>query len=367
MKLSFLDPLYARPGPWAAVYLDTSRDIEDPEKAIELRWRHLRDALSGQGVDSATLSALHTAVGSDREVSGRHGKALFAAHGRLGLAEELPEPPAADSARFTSIPDVLPLVLQHAPDIPYVAVALSRAFAETDLEEDVVVHYQAGRWPMSRVAPEPRYNHIGAARDWPANAFAVAHELENLRRWTDAETIVLRCAAEDVWLRGVLVNHLPESTQQRVVTVPDSGRPVAGPGRALLEAELNDTLRATVNEHDRTLTHRYMAQRARHPDTSEGLSAALTALQRGQAHCLLLTRPVNLPESLWAGPEPTHVTLTEPDLHTFGVHTGRQEPAGAVVVRALVGTGAELITVPREELSLEDGVGVLLRYHDPYT
>ncbi|MBI0294150.1 hypothetical protein JBE04_06560 [Streptomyces sp. PRKS01-29] len=141
-------------------------------------------------MDNATLSALHTAVGSDREVSGQHGQALFAAHGRLGLAEELPEPPMADSARFTSIPDVLPLVLQHSPDIPHVAVALCRAFAETDREED---------------------------------------------------------------------------------------------------------------------------------------------------------------------------------LHAFGVHTGRQEPAGAVVVGALVGTGAELITVPREELPLEDGVGVLLRYHDPYT
>ncbi|MDW6057428.1 hypothetical protein SAZ11_04315 [Streptomyces sp. FXJ1.4098] len=47
MRLSFLEPLYKQPGPFASVYLDTSRDsaIEDPDAAIELRWRHLRDAL----------------------------------------------------------------------------------------------------------------------------------------------------------------------------------------------------------------------------------------------------------------------------------------------------------------------------------
>ncbi|MET7764034.1 hypothetical protein ABZS86_12945 [Streptomyces sp. NPDC005355] len=366
MKLSFLDPLYARPGPWASAYLDTSRDIEDPDKAIELRWRHLRESLSAQGADNATIAALHAAVGSDRDVSGRHGQALFAAHGRLALAEELPEPPAADSARVTSLPDVLPLVLQHAPDIPYVAVALSRVFAETDLQEDVAVHFQAGRWPMSRVAPEPSLSHVGAARDWPQNAFAVAHEVENLRQWSDAETIVVRSGEGDVWLRGVLVNHLPKSTQQRVVTVPDRGRPMAEAGRALLEAELSEILWGTVNERDRTLMHRYLAQRARHPDTSEGMAAVLTALQRGQAHALLLNRPVELPETLWTGPEPTHITLAEPDLHDLGVDFGQQEPAGAALVRALMGTGAELIVVPREELPLEGGVGALLRYHIPY-
>ncbi|MET7933153.1 hypothetical protein [Streptomyces sp. NPDC005322] len=363
MKLSFLDPLYTRPGPWASVYLDTSRDIGDPDKAIELRWRHLRKDLSDQGADNATIAALRTAVGSDRDVSGRHGQALFAAHGRLALAEELPEPPVADTARVATLPDVLPLVLQHAPDIPYVAVDLSRVFAETDLQEDVAVYYEAGRWPMSRVAPEPRLSHVGSARDWPRNAFAVAHEIENLRQWSGAETIVLRSGEGDEWLRGVLVNHLPKSTQQRVVTVPDRGRPIAEPGRALLEAELSETLWATVNERDRTLMHRYLAQRARHPDTTEGMPATLTTLQRGQVHALLLNHPVELPESLWTGPEPTHITLEEPDLHDLGVDFGQQEPAGAAMVRALVGTGAELIVVPREELPLEDGVGVLLRYH----
>ncbi|MEV6654659.1 hypothetical protein [Streptomyces sp. NPDC051219] len=146
---------------------------------------------------------------------------------------------------------MLPLVLQHAPEIPYMAVALSR------------------------VAPEPRLSHVGAAGDWPQNAFAVAHEVENPREWSDAETMVLRSGADDVWLRGARLNRLPTSTQQRVITVPDQGRPEAEDGRALLEAELSETLQGGMSERDKTLRDRHLAQRARHPDTTEGTAAAV--------------------------------------------------------------------------------------------
>jgi hypothetical protein len=34
VKFAFLDPLFGASGPWASVYLDTSRDTDDPECAI---------------------------------------------------------------------------------------------------------------------------------------------------------------------------------------------------------------------------------------------------------------------------------------------------------------------------------------------
>ena len=37
MELSFLRPLYARPGPWASVYLDASRDTADASSAHATR------------------------------------------------------------------------------------------------------------------------------------------------------------------------------------------------------------------------------------------------------------------------------------------------------------------------------------------
>jgi len=68
---------------------------------------------------------------------------------------------------------------------------------------------------------------------------------------------------------------------------------------------------------------------------------------------------------LWAGSEPTQIAVSAADLESFGVLGFQEEPPGAALIRALVGTGAELVVVEREELSLEDGVGVLLRYTDP--
>ncbi|BAU81762.1 hypothetical protein SLA_0808 [Streptomyces laurentii] len=55
MRLSFLEPLCNQPGPFASVYLDTSRDaaVEHPDAVMELRWRHLRDALMSEGAHTS--------------------------------------------------------------------------------------------------------------------------------------------------------------------------------------------------------------------------------------------------------------------------------------------------------------------------
>lgn len=50
-------------------------------------------------------------------------------------------------------------------------------------------------------------------------------------------------------------------------------------------------------------------------------------------------------------------------MSAFGLRFSWEEPAaGAALLRAAAGTRAELIVVPEEELPVEDGVAVLLRY-----
>ncbi|MFD5010782.1 hypothetical protein [Streptomyces chartreusis] len=70
---------------------------------------------------------------------------------------------------------------------------------------------------------------------------------------------------------------------------------------------------------------------------------------------------------LWAGSQPTQLALTEAELMSFGVRAPREERADEALVRAIVGTGAELVVVPEGELRLYEGVGALLRYTDPGT
>jgi hypothetical protein len=360
MRLSFLEPLYKQPGPFASVYLDTSRDrvVEDPDAAIELRWRHLRDALTSEGADQDSLTAAANAVGSDTDVPGSHGQAVFTAHGRLALLDELPDPPARDTAHFGTLPHTLPLIVQHCPEIPYLAAYVHYSGRHsTDAPGTVRIEAEIGVWPLTKVTPGHRLDEEIPVADWLNAAEVIGRDLEGHARRVAAEAVVV---AGDVWARGILVRRLPNPLRGRVVTVEGAGE--SRPGRALLEHRLDSLFSGRMAEHDRSLLAAFLAQRARDGASTEGLAAAVSALQRGQVKALFLNSPPESPLRLWAGPEPSQLALTEQELRSYGVQDVREERADAVLTRALVGTRAELVLVPEQQVRLHEGVGALLRY-----
>lgn len=253
MELTLLDPVYAGPGPYACSYPDTPRDVPDPEAAISLRRRHLREAPAGQRADGTTGA-------------GRHGQAIAASHGRLVLVEELPEPPGHDAARFAALPEVMPLAVQHAPAIPYVAAIVHRvAHPEAGEPEEVQVDFRAGRWPGSAVAPGRRHHRSGPAVESPYGAAEIAGELAELVHRLGAEVIVL---GGEAWARNVLANPLPEPLRERVVTLVGDGLAV-GEGGALLEQELGEVFRGRMSARDRARVEAFRARRARHAGSEE--------------------------------------------------------------------------------------------------
>ncbi|MFK0293493.1 hypothetical protein ACIQU6_23845 [Streptomyces sp. NPDC090442] len=365
MRLTFLEPLYEQPGPFASVYLDTSRDgaVADPEAALALRWRRLRDALVAEGADAASITAVAGTVGSDAEVPGTHGQALFTAHGTLVLHDELPAPPAQDTAHFGALPDAMPLIAQHAPEIPYLAAYVHYTGRHsTDADATVHVECEAGRWPMTRVTPGERLDERVPVADWPRVACRIGRRLAAQAQRLDAETLVL---AGDTWARGILAHRLPARLRDRVTTVEAGGAP--RPGRALLERPLDRLFSGCLAAHDRALVGAFLAERARGGAAVEGVSGTVAALQRGQVRALFLDDRRRSASSLrlWAGPDPAQLALTEGELRSYGVRAVRRERAEAALVRALVGTGAELVLVPARLLRLRGGAGALLRYADP--
>ncbi|MFJ9865844.1 hypothetical protein [Streptomyces sp. NPDC101165] len=360
MRLSFLEPLYKQTGPFASVYLDTSRDrlIEDPDAAIELRWRRLRAALTSEGADQDSLIAAAEAVGSDTNIPGAHGQAVFTAHGRLALLDELPDPPARDTAHFGTLPDTLPLVVQHSPQIPYVVVHVHYSGRHsTDAPGTVRIEAEIGLWPLTKVTPGHRVHEEIPVADWLNAAEVLGRELEGHARRIDAEAVVV---AGDMWARGILVRRLPPALRGRVCTLEGAGE--SRPGRALLEHRLESLFSGRMAEHDRSLLAAFLAQRARDGASAEGLAPAVSALQRGRVKALFLNHHPESPLRLWAGPEPGQLALTEQELRSYGLQDVREERADAVLTRALVGTRAELVLVPDEQVRLHEGVGVLLRY-----
>ncbi|MFC9397018.1 hypothetical protein ACFTWS_28215 [Streptomyces sp. NPDC057027] len=363
MRLSFLEPLYAEPGPYVSVYLDTSRNIEHPDRAIALRWRRLRESLSRQGADRGLLNVLDEAVGTDTEVPGVHGQTLFSAHGTLVLNGELPRPPEHDSARYSTLPEAMPLVTQHVPEIPYMAVVVHYGGLPTaETHGWVTLEAETGTWPASTVTPGDRLHRRVAVATWHRTALRLGHRLDEWARRAHADAVVV---GGDEWACNVLIRRLPLALRDKVVRV--GGRTPTDTGRALLEPQLDGVFRGRMAAHDRELVDIFIGRRALDGPVAEGLAAIVAALQRGQVAALLLNRPPSSSLRLWAGSQPTQLALSEAELTSFGVRAPREERADEALVRALVGTGAELVVVPESELRLYEGVGALLRYTDPGT
>ncbi|WP_406186018.1 hypothetical protein [Streptomyces sp. NBC_01006] len=114
----------------------------------------------------------------------------------------------------------------------------------------------------------------------------------------------------DDWAGNVLVRRLPGGLWRRIVRV--TGPTPTGTGRALLEPQLNSLFHGRMAAHDREIADMFIGRRALHGAASEGL-------------------------------------------------------ADEALVRALVGTGAELVVVPQDDLPLREGVGALFRYTDAGT
>jgi hypothetical protein len=83
-----------------------------------------------------------------------------------------------------------------------------------------------------------------------------------------------------------------------------------------------------------------------------------------QADVVLLNDPLEHgpPGTLWFGPAPTALGETEAEARDLGIADPTPEQAGAVLVRAMVGTDVTVETVDRGELDLTDGIGASLRF-----
>jgi hypothetical protein len=91
----------------------------------------------------------------------------------------------------------------------------------------------------------------------------------------------------------------------------------------------------------------------------------VTRLQRGQADTVLLINDASSTDKLWIGPDdPSLVSVDADTLRESGVGNPQQVRADAALLRAIVGTDADLVLVQPGEVMLEHGIGAVLRYAD---
>jgi hypothetical protein len=210
--------------------------------------------------------------------------------------------------------------------------------------------------------PRPPEHDSARSSPLPHAIPLVTQQVDERARRAHADAVVV---GGDEWACNALIRRLPHTLRDKVVRV--GGRTPTDTGRALLEQQLDGVFRGRMAAHDRELVDIFIGRRALAGPMTEGLAATVAALQRGQVAALLLNRPPGSSLQLWAGSQPTQLALAEAELMSFGVRAPREERADEALVRALVGTGAELVGVPESELRLYEGVGALLRYTDPGT
>lgn len=366
MNLDFLRPLFGRPASWVSVYLDASRAGENAGREIALRWRALRERLTEQGADAATLDAVEAAVQEHPSRPGRYGLAVFATDGDVALLETLSAPPAADEAFREPLPHAMPLIRQRGEEVPYVRVLTDRTGADLDaLSVGGAPRHRevtgSASFPLRKVQVggwSHRNYQQAVEESWKRNAGDVARAAADLAGTVGAEVIVV---GGDVRAVQAFAERLPRRWQDRVVRT-DAGSRHAGADETALDDVTIEAIAECADRHVRAALDRYRAQRG-DGSVSGGLADAVTRLQRGQVDTVLLVDDPSSTATLWIAPDdPALISVDDHVLREAGVRDPWKVRADAALVRAIAGTGAGLILIGPDEVPLRDGIGTVLRY-----
>lgn len=143
MRLDFIRPLFERRGPYASVYL---AGPTQPDR--ERHWHELRRRLRGEA-DPATLDTLEAEASAAAA-----GRAMFATHGDVVLAETFAEEPAALAA-YSPLPLVTPMLMLRGENVPHLRVIADHAGAELTVfggGSPRRATVEAASWPLQRTA-----------------------------------------------------------------------------------------------------------------------------------------------------------------------------------------------------------------------
>jgi hypothetical protein len=373
--------LYEHPGPFVTIYLNTESAVENAAARLETRWKDVVRELDEAGVDGATIDALSAARGG-HELGGT--RVLVAAGGRVLLALSLPENTDAEVVRVSDFPYLLPLLDWAQTRVPHLVVLTNREGADilayvTGADPVESGSVDSGRHPSHKTGiggwSEHRYQRK-VEENWKASARDVAQAVERFAADIDPQVIAV---AGDVHAVDGLKEHIAKHLVDRIVVI-DGGRAVDG-SDAVVAEEVLEAVAARLRDDTAALMADFAKYRDRaaevaatHPATdgtefalnaANGVRDVVAALQKAQVGTLLLATDLNEGNPLFYGPAPTMLATSSSELEQMGVSDPVQAPLVDVLLRAALGTGADIRMVPAGTPdSPDDGVGALLRYSD---
>ena len=342
----------------ASVYLDVSRNRGGASDEVRLRWEALAGQLREQGADDKTVDAAEDAAMQTHSQPGAAARAVFAGEGQLLYEADLPHPPRRELARWAALPHLLPLLAQRPEYVPHVVVRLGRTAATItgfdrtgeqvlggiEEGEDHPAH-KAGAGGAAHYSMQHRTEEV-----WARNARAFAAEVERAVTTLHAELIVL---TGDVRARSLVRDALGERSRTITEEVPGPG-PDDRTTDHSVDEEVRRIAAERAAERTRDVLARFEQERGRAGGLAvEGLGPVTRALQRNQVSAVLLRDDPSSELEIWIGPEPAQLALTEGELREIGAPVLGPDRADAALVRAIAGTGAELVLLPHPASDIE--------------
>ncbi|MFF3322578.1 Vms1/Ankzf1 family peptidyl-tRNA hydrolase [Streptomyces sp. NPDC002889] len=366
MKLSFLNGLYERPGPWASVHLDAGRTDESTPGSRELQAREARSSLRGQGADEATAQTVYEALAGGPGPTGTAGRAVFATSGEVVLDRPLTtRPPSGVDTHWSALPRVAPLLDLAAQEPVCLIAYIDRIGADLELRTplgrrsagqaqglDRPVH-RAGRDEMS----ESHFQR-SVENTWEHNAEEVAKAIAACQEDVRADVIVL---AGDARERRSVHRRLPVALQDLTVETEHGGR-AEGAGTRLLDEDVE----RAAQEYAQRLTEAGMDRfLSAHEGAAEGVAALVEAAREHRiAELFVCPEGADTHREVWVGPEPDQVAVRRSDTQYLGETHPASARADDALLRsaAMTGAPAQAVHIDGAHRVPVGGLGALLRW-----
>ncbi|MFH0515778.1 Vms1/Ankzf1 family peptidyl-tRNA hydrolase [Streptomyces sp. M41] len=367
MDLAFLHPLYEHPGPWASVYVDTSRHTENTPHERRLTAQALSRKLAEQGADESTCRAVREALEGLEHSSEPHGRAVFARAGEVVLDPSLARPPRRDSAHWAPLPHTAPLLELAGEDPVCVVAYVDRRGAAFELRTALgrqdfgsVTGRQHPVHRTSTVDWSERHFQLKVENTWEHNAAEIADALTVCQEEAHADLLIL--VGDDRERRSVH-ERLPQRLHELVVEAPH------GTGSRLLDEDVEHAREQHVRQRAESRMERFQA--AREPDgegragAAEGVPALIEAAREHRIEELLI-RPdgPDAHREVWIGEDPDQVAVRRTDLKILGEQNSWSARADDALIRSAATTGAAALSVTAAEPDSQPagGLGALLRW-----
>ncbi|MFE0382186.1 hypothetical protein ACFW1M_43060 [Streptomyces inhibens] len=373
MRLSLLQPVIERPGPWATVYADISYDTEDAEKQQELTASATCAQLFALGADEATCGAVHEALVTRRggEPGVHTGRVLFAADGVIVLDTPLPGPPATPFAAWEPVPRVTPLLAAVGDDPVCLVVRLDRNGADFAVRGETGAEdagQAGGDRPIRRSASaEASEWHFQAKAEntWERNAGELADAVREAFESCGAEAIVLIGEARE---RRMVHDKLPEPLRALTYESEHGGR-APGAETDLVERDIAQVRAVQERDHIAEVADRFRTGAepggTSTPHAAAGIPALVEAAREHRIDTLLVSpHGADIARHIWVGSGVDQLAVRGTELTSLGETHPAAARADDALVRAAAASGADIVVVRDPDRAPTGGLGAILRWTD---